>query len=211
MLAIDSRRLAHVPPADFGSRTCDANSWCLAMRDLTQCVNGQRPQAWPRVYVEMRRLGSAILEGERPHPVDGGLTAIVHEAWTKLQQHPPAEGWQSRAHFFGSASHAMRQSLIDQARRRNAAKRQNGSGGGVDPQGVPARSPNPSDQMVRVLEVDAALKELAITERAWADVAEMKLFGNLPSDLIAERLGISRRTAERHWEQASEWLRRRLA
>ncbi len=181
------------------------------MNDVTQCVNGQRPEAWPEVYVEMRRLGSTIVGSERPHPVDGGLTAIVHEAWTKLRQNPPSGGWQSRAHFFGSASHAMRQSLIDQARRRNAAKRQEAKTSSIASDSIPAAGADPADQLHRVLEIDAALKELTLLESGWADVAEMKLFGNLPADMIAERLGISRRTAERYWEQASRWLRERLA
>jgi RNA polymerase sigma factor (TIGR02999 family) len=180
------------------------------MSDLTECVNGREPRAWPGVYVEMRRLGSTIIAGERVDPADGGLTAIVHEAWAKLQQNPPRDGWQSRAHFFGSASHAMRQCLIDQARRRNAAKRRAPGAGCVDPEEIVDSSPGSADQCQRVLEVDSALRELATIDANWAAVAEMKLFGDLPNDMIAERLGTSRRSVERYWVQASEWLRKRL-
>jgi len=180
------------------------------MNDVTQCVNGQRPDVWPSVYVELRRLGSAVLRGESSLPADGDLTAIVHEAWAKLRQSPPGSGWQSRAHFFGSASRAMRQSLIDQARRRNATKRLHTRAAQLDPDSIPAAAGDPADRFHRIIEIDAALHDLALHERDWADVAEMKLFGNLPMWMIAERLGISRRTAERHWDHASRWLRERL-
>ncbi len=182
------------------------------MGEITECVNGRRPETWPRVYVEMRRLSSSILQHECSNARREGITAVVHEAWARLQSSPPPMGWDSRAHFFGSACRAMRQALVDEARKSVAAKRRTPGGKAVgaeeasDLRSIGSRA----ESVQRILDVDAAVAELAKAEPRWAAVAEMKLFGNLPNELIAERLGASRRTIERDWESASQWLRDRL-
>ena len=182
------------------------------MGDITECVNGRCPDGWPRVYVEMRRLGTTVLQSERSNSLRDGLTAIVNEAWIRLQAHPPPTGWDSRAHYFGSACRAMRQALVDDARRNMAAKRKKSAESSVKAEDSPDEREHRRREasFQRVLDVDAAIEHLASTDPRRAAVAEMKLFGNLPNDLIAERTGTTRRTVERDWEVASAWLRERL-
>lgn len=182
------------------------------MGEVTECVNGREPREWARVYGELRVVGAAVLRGERGAD-RGDLTGVVHEAWLKLSASPPRGGWESRAHFFGAASRAMRQALVERARKRGALKR----GGRELPldesaaEGAMAEGADESwDALRRAAEVDAALNRLERIEPRWAAVAEMKLFGNLPTGMIAERLGVTARTVERDWERASAWLRERM-
>jgi RNA polymerase sigma factor (TIGR02999 family) len=180
------------------------------MAEVTACVNGERPEDWPLVYSQLRLLGVSVLKGER-NPADANdLTGVVHEAWERLQHGPPGGKWQSRAHFYGAACRAMRQALVDRARRRIALKRsakETPFHDGMMPDGNP---PDEGASLQRALDIDAALRRLERIEPRLAEVAEMRLFGNLPSKMIAERLGVTTRTIERDWERASTWLRERL-
>lgn len=181
------------------------------MGEVTECVNGREPREWQRVYGELRVLGARVLRDERVNGCegDGGdLTGVVHEAWLKLCASPPARGWESRAHFYGAASRAMRQALVERARKRGALKRA-GRELPLDESAV-SGSVASAGALRRAVEVDAALRRLERVEARWAAVAEMKLFGNLPTAMIAERLGVTARTVERDWERASAWLRERM-
>lgn len=182
------------------------------MGEVTECVNGREPREWQRVYGELRVLGARVLSGERAmgEGADGrDLTGVVHEAWMKLCASPPAGGWESRAHFYGAASRAMRQALVDRARKRGALKR-GGRELPLDESAAAGRGAESADELRRALEIDAALRKLERVEQRWAQVAEMRLFGNLPTVMIAERLGVTVRTVERDWERASAWLRERM-
>lgn len=186
------------------------------MGEVTECVNGREPREWQRVYGELRVLGARVLRDERSSVGgDGGgsgrdLTGVVHEAWLKLSASPPQGGWDSRAHFFGAASRAMRQALVDRARKRSALKREGGAREVPLDESAVAETGAAADGLRRAVEVDAALRRLERVEPRWAAVAEMKLFGNLPPTMIAERLGVTARTVERDWERASAWLRERM-
>jgi DNA-directed RNA polymerase specialized sigma24 family protein len=89
-----------------------------------------------------------------------------------------------------------------------------GGGGGVREvpldESVVEGAGEAADGLRRAVEVDAALRKLERVEPRWAAVAEMRLFGNLPTTMIAERLGVTARTVERDWERASAWLRERM-
>ena len=154
----------------------------------------------PLVYEELRRLAHHFMEGQRPnHTLQ--TTALVNEAYLRLadQTNP---SWQNRAHFFAVAARAMRQILVSYARGQQAQKR----GGGafkVDLDEVALVSPEESREMVDLHE---ALEELSALDSRKAQVVELKYFGGLNYDEIAEVLKISRITARRDWEFAKVWL-----
>jgi RNA polymerase sigma factor (TIGR02999 family) len=156
------------------------------------------------VHEELRSRAAARLRRERP----GHLlqpTALVHEAYLRLVDQSHTD-WQSRAHFFALASEMMRRILVDHARRRKMAKR---SGGWarvtLDDREVRYGPPD-----VDVLDLDAALSELASLDPRKSRVAELRFFSGLSHDEIAYSLGISRATVERDWAMARAWLYRRL-
>jgi RNA polymerase sigma factor (TIGR02999 family) len=157
------------------------------------------------VHQELRRRAAACLRRERPGHVLQP-TALVHEAYVRLVDQHHTD-WRNRAHFFAPASEMMRRILVDHAKRRNMAKR---SGGwaqvtledDVQPYGPPD---------VDVLDLDAALSELALFDPRRSQVAELRFFGGLSHDEIAHSLGTSRAPIERDWQVARAWLYRRLA
>jgi RNA polymerase sigma factor (TIGR02999 family) len=154
----------------------------------------------PLVYEELRRISHHHMGGQRPdHTLQ--TTALVNEAYLRLaDQTNPA--WQNRAHFFAVAARAMRQILVSYARTQQAQKR----GGGafkVDLDEAALVSPEESRQIVDLHE---ALERLAALDSRKAQVVELKYFGGLNYDEIAEVLKISRITVRRDWEFAKVWL-----
>jgi RNA polymerase sigma factor (TIGR02999 family) len=158
----------------------------------------------PLVYEELRRIAQHYLRNERPgHTLQS--TALVNEAYVRLvaQDFPQ---WQNRAHFFAVASQLMRQILVDYARNRRAAKR----GGGVCKLALDEAVENPLPVDVDVIALDDALKTLAAMDEQQSRVVELKFFGGLSIEDIAEVLGISSSTVKRDWITARAWLYREL-
>jgi RNA polymerase sigma factor (TIGR02999 family) len=154
----------------------------------------------PLVYEELRRLAHHHMGGERPdHTLQ--TTALVNEAYLRLAD-LTNPGWQSRAHFFAVAARAMRQILVSYAKSYRAQKR----GGGaikVDLDEAALVSPEQSKEIVDLHE---ALERLATLDSRKAHVVELKYFGGLNYDEMAEVLKISRVTVRRDWEFAKVWL-----
>jgi len=154
----------------------------------------------PLVYEELRRLAHHFMEGQRPdHTLQ--TTALVNEAYLRLadQTNP---SWQNRAHFFAVAARAMRQILVNYAESHRSQKR----GGGalkVELDEVALVSPEESKEIVNLHE---ALERLATLDSRKAQVVELKYFGGLNYDEMAEVLKISRVTVRRDWEFAKAWL-----
>lgn len=154
----------------------------------------------PKVYGELRKLASRHLRQERPGhtllPTD-----LVHEAYLKLAGQKTAE-WKDRVHFFALAARLMRQIMVDYARRHGAQKR-----GGLAMQ-VPLEDDLLSgDRQIRLVnDLDAALQNLASFDKRLAAVVEMRFFGGLTEEEIAEVLGVSPRTVKRDWALARAWL-----
>jgi RNA polymerase sigma-70 factor, ECF subfamily len=154
----------------------------------------------PLVYEELRRLAHHYMEGQRPnHTLQ--TTALVNEAYLRLadQTNP---NWQNRAHFFAVAARAMRQIVVDYARSQRSQKR----GGGalkVELDEAAIVSPEESKEIVDLHE---ALERLAMLDSRKAQVVELKYFGGLNYDEMAEVLKISRVTVRRDWEFAKLWL-----
>ena len=154
----------------------------------------------PLVYGELRRLAHREMGAERTgHTLQ--TTALVNEAYLCLadQSNPR---WQNRAHFFAVAARAMRRILVSYARSQRAQKR----GGGalkIDLDEAALVSPEESKEIVDLHE---ALERLATLDSRKAQVVELKYFGGLNYDEMAEVLKISRVTVRRDWEFAKVWL-----
>lgn len=147
-----------------------------------------------RRQLARRRRGSAL-----------STTELVHEAYFKLAGQA-ANYWQDRAQFCGIAANAMRQVLVDHARRRNAAKR----GGGADPITLTARFDAAEPSTVDVLALDQALDRLGELNERLRRVVEYIFFGGMTQEEVAVVLGVSTRTVERDWLKAKMFLHREL-
>jgi RNA polymerase sigma factor (TIGR02999 family) len=163
-----------------------------------------RDRLMPLVYQELRKRAAAYLKRERrDHTLQP--TALVHEAYLRLVDQRRAV-WQNRAQFFGVASQMMRRILVDRARRR-AGSRRSGRWQRVTLDGAPATPPADVD----VLDLDAALNELASFDERKSRVAELRFFGGLSVEETAEALEISSATVERDWQAARAWLFKTLS
>jgi RNA polymerase sigma factor (TIGR02999 family) len=156
-----------------------------------------------QLHDELRRLAASKL-ARLPPGQTLQATALVHEAWLKLGGGDQC--WQSRAHFFGAAAEAMRQILVDQARRK-AARRHWGGQQRVELTESKIICGAPEDKLLAVHE---ALDRLAAHDAAKAELVKLRYFVGLSLEEAAEALGISRPTASRHWAYAKAWLFREL-
>jgi RNA polymerase sigma-70 factor, ECF subfamily len=158
----------------------------------------------PLVYDELRAIAHHYLAGEA-QPRTLQTTALVHEAYLKLvgDQDLPARG---RAYFFGAAARAMRQVLVDAARRRGRLAR----GSGQRPLALSAAVLASEAVDDDVIAVDGALTAFAALYPRQAQVVECRFFGGLSVDETAEVMAISPRTVKRDWSLAQAWLFREL-
>ena len=162
--------------------------------------DGALSQLTPLVYEDLRRLAHHYMSGQRPdHTLQ--TTALVHEAYLRLadQTNP---NWQTRAHFFAVAARAMRQILVNYAKSYRSQKR---GGGGVKVELDEAALVS-LGQSREIVELHEALERLATLDARKAEVVELKYFGGLNYDEIAEVLKISAITVRRDWEFAKAWL-----
>jgi RNA polymerase sigma factor (TIGR02999 family) len=158
-------------------------------------------QLLPLVYDELRKLAAQKLAQEKPGQTLEA-TALVHEAYVRLVGADRADHWDSRGHFFAAAAEAMRRILIDQARRKRRPK--HGGGGqrvNLDESLCAAETPNDN-----LLALDEALQMLEREEPAKAELVKLHYFAGLTLEEAGKVLGISPRTAKRHWAFARAWL-----
>ena len=158
----------------------------------------------PVVYAELHHLAAA-LAGRLPPGQTLQPTALVHEAYLRLvgDRDP---GWNGRRHFFGAAARAMRDILVEQARRKGAHKR-GGRGRRVElTEGLAVIEP-PADDL---LAVDEAIQRLQAEKPHLAEIAMLRYFAGLSADETAAVLGVSASTLAREWRFARAWLARRL-
>jgi RNA polymerase sigma factor (TIGR02999 family) len=156
------------------------------------------------LYPELRRLAAALMRRERQdHTLQP--TALVAEAFLRLVDQSRIE-WKDRTHFLGIAARVMRQILVDHARRHGAAKR----GAGVQ---MITLDDNLSSAAasVELLIVNDALERFARLDDRGARVVEMRVFGGLTMDEIADALSVSKRTVDNDWAVARMWLARELS
>jgi len=157
----------------------------------------------PLVYAELRRLAASRMRGERAnHTLQP--TALVNEAYVKLvNQHLP---WKDRGHFFGVASRAMRQVLVDYARRRTAGKR---GGRGIEVSLAEA-DPSVAPRTLDLLALDEALHRLAAFDERQARLVELRVFAGLTTSEAAKVMDCSPATVSRDFRYAEAWLRREM-
>jgi len=150
-----------------------------------------------------RRLNRHRIGGAKESTLD--TTALVNEAYLKLVNQSQAH-WKDRAHFFALAAVAMRHILIDRAKARVAQKR-----GGHGAVVTLADAVSTNDSPEALLQIDDALDRLGEIDTRLARVVELRFFGGLSDDEIAETLDVTRRTVQRDWAKARMLLRRLLA
>lgn len=183
------------------------------MGDVTQVLGeaGARPsletdQLFPLVYQELRRLAAERFARESPG-ITLQPTALVHEVYFRLAGAADRPHWESRGHFFAAAARAMRQILVDAARRRGAVRR----GGGHRRHDVDLNLIAGSQSAVDLLELDEALTALAEQHPRKAQLVELRFFSGLTMPQAAATLVISEATAHREWAYARAWLLCRLS
>jgi RNA polymerase sigma factor (TIGR02999 family) len=158
----------------------------------------------PLVYEELRRLAHHYMEGQRAdHTLQ--TTALVDEAYLRLADQT-SPSWQNRAHFFAVAARAMRQILVNYARSKRAQKR---GGGALKVELDEAAIVSP-EQSKAIVDLHEALERLATLDSRKARVVELKYFGGLNHDEIAEVMKISTVTVRRDWVFAKAWLHNEL-
>ena len=157
----------------------------------------------PLVYDELRRLAAARLANERTdHTLDA--TALVHEAYLRLIGDQRFEG---RAHFFAAAAEAMRRVLVDHSRNRARLKR----GGGKNRIDLDRLTDPASATDEDLLALDDCIDGLAQHYPQAAELVKLRFFAGMTLDEAAETMGLSLRTANRHWAFARAWLAAALA
>jgi len=159
----------------------------------------------PEVYGELRRIAARHMRNERPGQTIQA-TALVHEAYMRLFK-GSALSVQNRAHFLAIAAHSMREILVERARARNAAKRGGGKGRITLDDALGAEG----ESTVDCLAVHEALDRFAAIAPQPAHIVELRFFGGLTNEEIAEAVGISLATVKRHWSVARAWLFRELS
>lgn len=162
-------------------------------------------QLLPLVYEELRKLAGAML-ARTPPGNTLQATALVHEAYLRIGSGHDA-AWEGRRHFFFAASRAMRDILVEQARRKGRVKH----GGGRQREGEASLMAMEVDEPIDdILLLDDALRELERTERSVAEVVFLRYFSGLTIEESAEVLQVSTPTVNRRWRFAKAWLHARM-
>ena len=162
-------------------------------------------QLVPLVYERLRAMAHARLAGQGPG-VSIDTTTLVHEAYLRLVDQSRAE-WQDRTHFFAVAATAMRQIVVDRARRRGAQKR----GGAVRAALLDEADPGVDARTEEILALDQALAKLGALNERLVRMVELRFFAGLSIEETAEVLGLDARTVNRDWRVARSLLYRALS
>ena len=162
-------------------------------------------EVWPLVYNQMRRIAQRQLAGERAdHTLNA--TALVHEAYMKLVGQTRVD-WRDRAQFYALAARSMRRILIEYARKRLAEKRGGGMPMVTFDESFQGRKDARSEELI---DLDVALNLLKEMNDRQSQVVELRFFGGLTEEEIAETLHVSVPTVKRDWRVAKAWLARQL-
>ena len=161
-------------------------------------------QLIPAVHAELRRIAGAFMRRQNPgHTLQA--SALVNEAFLRLVDSNKVN-WQSRTHFFAVSAQLMRRILVDAARRRNSLKR----GGDRMRITLDDRVDVSDEAETDLVALDEALTRLASLNPRHSRIVELRYFGGLTEEQIAEALKISARTVRRDWSVARAWLYREL-
>jgi len=168
--------------------------------------DGAASRLLPLLYTQLRDL-ARVLIARTPPGQTLQPTALVHEAYLRLVGKEGA-GWRGRAHFFAAAARAMRDILVEAARRKASLKR----GGGrkrleVEPEALAISGPVPED----LLALDEALRKLEADDPRKGQIVDLRFFAGLEMAEIAEVLAVSEATVKREWRYTRAWLHKELA
>jgi RNA polymerase sigma factor (TIGR02999 family) len=182
------------------------------MSDVTQILgqiesgDGQAAEKLlPLVYDELRKLAAAKMAQEDPGQTLQA-TALVHEAYIRLAVVEKAQRWGSRGHFFGAAAEAMRRILVENARKK-ATEKQGGDLSRIDIDGLGIAGDASPDQLFAI---DEAMSQLTARDSVAGEIVKLRYFAGLSVEQSAVVLGVSSKTAYRHWNYARAWLQSEL-
>jgi len=174
------------------------------LREWSKGDQNALDELMPLVLDELRRLAHQHMRRERAGHVLQ-TSALINEAYLRLVDQPQTR-WQDRAHFFGIAARLMRQVLVDDARRRNAAKR----GGSLIQVPLDEVGTQAQTQAANVSRLDDALQRLEKIDQRQGKIIELRFFGGLSIDETAKVLKVSPGTVMRDWTFARAWLRNEM-
>lgn len=186
----------------------DASDFTRHLAALDGGHGGAAAELFPHVYAELRAIAGRELRHRGPGPTLQP-TLLVHEAYLKLARGNGAVSVHDRAHFFALASTAIRQILIQHARKRAAHKRGGSRRRVTLHEGVTPTATDGGEY--DILQLEEAMTKLAAVAERPARVVQLKFFGGLSVDEMAEVLSVSRSTIEDDWRVARAWLKRELA
>ena len=186
--------MSNKPPADITQ----------ILQDWNDGNADAKERLLPFVYDELKRQASGLMSRERSdHTLQP--TALVHEAFLRLSDQTGID-WKDRSHFYGIASRLMRQILVDHARLHATAKRGNHPiHFSLDDVQIPVE-----ERAGSILVLDEVLQRLEKFDETQARIVEMRFFGGMNNQEIAESLDVSERTVGREWQAARLWLYREL-
>lgn len=191
-----------IRPADTIS-VCTHN--CVERMETASSERRELDDLFSVLYEELRRLAASARRNESR--LDLSPTTLVHEAWLKLKDSPLLAS-KSNFHFKSIAAKAMRQVLVDEARRRHALKR------GGDGEAVLVTLGDFGEMTVacdaELLDLDSALEKLKVLNARQAEIVESRFFGGQSIEETADILGISVSAVERDWRVAKAWLASRI-
>jgi RNA polymerase sigma-70 factor (ECF subfamily) len=176
----------------------------LLLRKWSEGDDSALEQLTPLVYDELHRLAHQHMRREQAGHILQ-TSALINEAYVRLvdQAHTP---WQDRAHFFGIAARLMRQILVDEARKRNSAKR----GGSMVQVPLDDIATLAQEQAGNLIALDDALKQLEASDERQSKIVELRFFGGLSIEETADVLKVSPGTVMREWTFARSWLRSKM-
>lgn len=174
------------------------------LQDWNNGEDDAKERLMPYVYDELKRQARILMSRERSdHTLQP--TALVHEAFLKISRDSGVD-WKNRSHFYGIASHLMRQILVQHARKHATQKRGNNPiHFSIDDVQISLK-----ERAGAILDLDEVLEQLADINEEQSKIVEMKFFGGLSNKEVAEVLGAGERTVVRKWRAARLWLYREL-
>jgi RNA polymerase sigma factor (TIGR02999 family) len=184
--------------------TIGSNQVTVLLRKWSEGDEGALEQLTPLVYDELHRLAHQHMRRESAGHVLQ-TSALINEAYLRLVDQPRIQ-WESRAHFFGIAARLMRRILVDDARKRNSAKR----GGSLIQVPLDEVENLVQQQAANVVAVDEALQRLEAIDARQSQIVELRFFGGLSIDETASLLKVSPGTVMRDWTFARAWLKSQM-
>lgn len=184
--------------------TIGSDQVTVLLRKWSEGDENALEQLTPLVYDELHRLAHQHMRRESAGHVLQ-TSALINEAYLRLVDQPRIQ-WESRAHFFGIAARLMRRILVDDARKRNSAKR----GGRLIQVPLDEIENLAQQQAANVVAVDEALQRLEAIDTRQSQIVELRFFAGLSIDETAELLKVSPGTVMRDWTFARAWLKSQM-